>query len=543
MNAHSPNSSEPRTMENISAHRFTEGQPNLRRYQQARWDEPVIFELSQPGERAMLTPELEPAIEAAAHDVLFTLPPGMRRTKPPALPELSQNRVLRHYLRLSQETLGADFNVDVGQGTCTMKYNPKVNEHLARDARMSELHPLQDESTVQGILRVMHEMEGVLKEVSGMDAVSLQPRSGSQAIYANIAMIRAWFESRGEAGERDEIITTIFSHPSDAACAKVLGYKVITLYPDAQGYPDLAAMQAAVGPRTAALIITNPEDTGIFNAKIREFVAAAHSVGALACYDQANANGLLGITRAREAGFDLCHFNLHKTFSTPHACGGPAVGACAVTQDLAPFLPRPRVVKEADGRYRIDQGDAQSIGKVAAFMGTAGIVLRAYAWVMNLGAAGLREVAEIAVLNNNYMMSQLLKIRGLTAPYAPGKRRIEQVRYSWAELCAETGVHSGDIGLRAADYGVHYWTSHHPYVVPEPATIEPTESYSRADLDEFAQIMSRVADEARSDPELVRSAPHNCPTRRVDESYLEDPKRWAITWRAWKRKLAEHGVD
>ncbi|MCV2369625.1 aminomethyl-transferring glycine dehydrogenase subunit GcvPB [Roseateles oligotrophus] len=532
----------PVNMENISAHRFTDGKPNLRRYQQARWDEPVIFELSQPGERALLTPELEPAIEAAAHDVLFTLPPGMRRKLAPALPELSQNRVLRHYLRLSQETLGADFNVDVGQGTCTMKYNPKVNEHLARDARMSELHPLQDESTVQGILHVMHEMEGVLKEVSGMDAVSLQPRSGSQAIYANLAMIRAWFEARGEAGERDEIITTIFSHPSDAACAKVLGYKVITLYPDAEGYPDLAAMQAAVGPRTAALIITNPEDTGIFNAKIREFVAAAHGVGALACYDQANANGLLGITRAREAGFDLSHFNLHKTFSTPHACGGPAVGACAVTAALAPFLPRPVIVKEPDGRYRIEQGGERSIGKVAAFMGTASIVLRAYAWVMNLGAAGLREVAEIAVLNNNYMMAQLLKIRGLSAPYAPGKRRIEQVRYSWAELCAETGVHSGDIGLRAADYGVHYWTSHHPYVVPEPATIEPTESYSRADLDEFAQIMSRVADEARADPEMLRSAPHNCPTRRIDESCLDDPKRWAITWRGWQRKLAEHGV-
>ena len=526
-------------MDNISAHRFTAGKPNLRRYHQARWDEPLIFELSQPGERALLVPELEPGLAAATQDALAQLPPGMRRATAPALPELSQNRVLRHYLRLSQENLGADLNVDVGQGTCTMKYNPKINEQLARDARMSELHPLQDESTVQGILQVMHAMEQVICEVSGMDAVSLQPRSGSQAIYANIAMMRAWFEARGESEQRDEIITTIFSHPSDAACAKVLGYKVITLYPDADGYPDLDAMKAAVGPRTAALIITNPEDTGIFNPKIAEFVAAAHAVGALACYDQANANGLLGITRAREAGFDLCHFNLHKTFATPHACGGPAVGACAVTAALAPFLPRPRIVKEAD-RYRIDAGDAQSIGKVAAFMGTASIVLRAYAWVMNLGADGLREVAEVAVLNNNYIMSQLLKIEGLAAPYAQGKRRIEQVRYSWAALCEATGVSSGDIGLRAADYGTHYWTSHHPYVVPEPATIEPTEAYSRADLDEFVQIMAQVAHEARTTPELVRSAPHNCPTKRVHDEYLEDPKRWAITWRAWQRKIAEH---
>jgi len=528
-------------MEDISAHRFTAGRANLRRYQQAHWDEPVLFELSQPGERALLLPECEPAVAAAGARAVACLPAGMRRAAAPALPELSQNRLLRHYLRLSQENLGADLNVDVGQGTCTMKYNPKVNEQLARDPRMSELHPLQHESTVQGLLQVMHEMEGVIREVSGMDAVSLQPRSGSQAIYANIAMIRAWFEARGEGAQRDEIVTTIFSHPSDAACAKVLGYKVITLYPDADGYPDLDALKAALGPRTAALVITNPEDTGIFNPKIAEFVAAAHAAGALACYDQANANGLLGITRAREAGFDLCHFNLHKTFATPHACGGPAVGACAVTAALAPFLPRPRVVKDG-AHYRIDAGDERSIGKVAAFMGTASIVLRAYAWVMNLGADGLREVAEVAVLNNNYMMAELLKIPGLSAPYAAGKRRIEQVRYSWQQLCEDTGVSSGDIGLRAADYGTHYWTSHHPYVVPEPATIEPTEAYSRADLDEFVQIMARVAQEAREQPELLRSAPHQCASRRVQDDYLEDPKRWAITWRAWRRKLAEHGA-
>lgn len=529
-------------MENISAQRFTDGKPNLRRYRQARWDEPLIFELSQSGERAMLVPELEPAIAAAGQQALEQLPPGMRRARAPALPELSQNRVLRHYLRLSQENLGADLNVDVGQGTCTMKYNPKINEQLARDPRMSQLHPLQHESTVQGILHVMYQMELVLREISGMDAVSLQPRSGSQAIYANIAMIRAWFEARGEAGRRDEIITTIFSHPSDAACAKVLGYKVITLYPDAAGYPDLAAMQAAAGPHTAALVITNPEDTGIFNPRIADFVAAAHAVGALACYDQANANGLLGITRAREAGFDLCHFNLHKTFATPHACGGPAVGACAVTAALAPFLPRPRIVLDGE-RYRIDQGQTQSIGKVAAFMGVASVVLRAYAWVMSLGAEGLREVAEVAVLNNNYMMSQLLKIPGLAAPYAAGKRRIEQVRYSWEQLGSQTGVGSADIGLRAADYGTHYWTSHHPHLVPEPATIEPTEAYSRADLDEFVQIIAQVAQEARSTPELVLGAPHNCASSRVRDEYLQDPGLWAMTWRAWQRKLAEHGAS
>mgnify|MGYP003576010675 CR=1 FL=1 len=523
-------------MVNIAAHRQ---QP--RRYHQARWDEPVIFELSQPGERGILVPEVEAEIAQAAPDPLQGLPASMRRQRPPALPEMSQNRVLRHYLRLSQETLGADLNVDVGQGTCTMKYNPKINDQLARQSAMTELHPRQPEDSVQGILAVMHRLEGMLREVSGMDAVSLQARGGSQAIFANMALVRAWHESRGEAGQRDEVITTIFSHPSDAACAKLVGYKVITLYPDADGYPDLAALRAAVSPRTAALVITNPEDTGIFNSRIGEFVDVVHAAGGLCVYDQANANGLLGIARAREAGFDLCHFNLHKTFATPHACGGPAVGAVCCTAEIEPFLPGPRIRFE-DGRYRLAEGGPQSIGKISSFAGAAPIMLRAYAWIMNLGGEGLRMVSEIAVLNNNYMMHQLLKIEGMDAPYAQGRRRIEQVRYSWAGLTEATGVSSEDIGLRAADFGVHYWTSHHPYLVPEPATIEPTESYSRADLDEFIGVMRHVAGEARSDPERVRTAPHNCPVHRVQAEMLDDPARWAITWRAYRRKLGERGL-
>jgi glycine dehydrogenase subunit 2 len=528
------------TQQDITRQRSVDARPKLRRFHQARWDEPIIFELSREGERGILVPEVEDEIRDEVGDVLATLPEKMRRKQPPKLPELSQPQVLRHYVRLSQENLGTDLNVDVGQGTCTMKYSPKINDQLARMPKMTEVHPLQDEETVQGILEIMHRFEHMLKEISGMDRFSLQPAAGSAAIYTNVSMIRAYFASRGEARQRDEVITTIFSHPSNAACARTAGFKVITLYPDEDGYPDLDALKAAVSERTAALMITNPEDTGIFNPRIEEFVQVVHAAGGLCSYDQANANGILGITRAREAGFDLCHFNLHKTFSSPHGCGGPGGGASGVTEELARFLPVP--VIEFDGeKYYLDYDRPDSIGVLRPFYGYAPVILRAYAWVMSLGAEGLKEVAEIAALNNNYLLKKMLEIPGVSAPYAKGKRRIEQVRYSWEELAGETEVHSEEIGLRAADFGVHYWTSHHPFVVPEPCTLEPTESYSKDELDEYAAILAHVADEARTNPDMVKTAPHNSTIHSIDHTPLDDPAQWAMTWRAYLRKVRAEG--
>lgn len=525
-------------MRDITALRNAEGVPRLRRFHQAQWDEPIVFELSAPGERGVLVPESDPGVRRAVGDVAASLPRSVLRKTPPRLPEISQNRVLRHYVRLSQENLGADLNIDVGQGTCTMKYSPKVNDQLARLPEIADLHPLQPEETVQGILEIMYRFEGFLKAISGMDAFSLQPGAGSPAIYANVSMIRAYHASHGEASRRREIITTIFSHPSNAACAKTAGFDVVTIHPDADGYPDLKALKAAVSERTAGLLITNPEDTGIFNPRIREFVDAVHEVGGLCAYDQANANGILGITRAREAGFDLCHFNLHKTFSTPHGCGGPAGAAIGVRRPLARFLPVPLVT--FDGRrYHLDYDRPDSIGKIRPWYGVAPVILRAYAWVMSLGGEGLREVAKTAVLNNNYLLKKMLEIPGVQAPYAKGKRRIEQVRYSWEELCRETRVHSEDLGLRAADFGVHYWTSHHPWIVGEPCTLEPTESYSKADLDEYVAILRHVAEEARTSPERVRTAPHSSTVHRVDHAPLDDPAQWAMTWRAYRRKVRE----
>jgi glycine dehydrogenase subunit 2 len=524
------------TQHDITRHRTTDGRPNVRRFHQARWDEPIIFELSREGQRGVLVPEVEEGIRQVVGDVLADLPDALRRREPPALPELSQPQVVRHYLRLSQENLGTDLNVDVGQGTCTMKYNPKINDRLAGSPKVADLHPLQDESTVQGILEIMARFEQILKEISGMDRFSLQPAAGSAAIYVNASIIRAYHAWRGESDRRDEIITTIFSHPSDAACARTAGFKVITLYPDEDGYPDLDALKAAVSERTAGLMITNPEDTGIFNPRIAEFVDVVHAAGGLCAYDQANANGILGITRAREAGFDLCHFNLHKTFSAPHGCGGPGSGVSGATEELARFLPLPLVAFDGE-RYYLDYDRPDSIGKMGPFYGNVPVILKAYAWVMSLGAEGLREVAEVAVLNNNYLLHKMLQIDGLSAPYARGKRRIEQVRYSWDELCQETGVRSEQIGLRAADFGVHYWTSHHPYIVPEPCTLEPTESYSKEELDEYAAVLAHVAQEARTNPDVVRTAPHNSTIHTIEHEPFDDPTQWATTWRAYRKKV------
>ena len=509
--------------------------PALRRFHQASWDEKIIFELTTPGERGVLVSRPEAAVTAAVGDVVADLPAGLRREKQAALPEMGQMRVLRHYLRLSQENLSADLNVDVGQGTCTMKYSPKVNDALIRTTKLVDMHPLQDEADAQGVLQLIFDLERMIAEISGMHSVSLHTSGGSTAIWTNIAMIRAFHESNGEGDQRDEVITTIFSHPSNAATAKAAGYKVITLYPDADGYPDADALRAVIGPQTAAIMITNPEDTGIFNPRVKEWVDLAHSVGALASYDQANANGILGITRARDAGFDVCHFNLHKTFSTPHACGGPGAGANAVSEALAPFLPGPIVEKVGD-RYTLNADRPQSIGKVAPFYGVVPNLVRAYSWIMALGAEGLRAVAEIAVLNNNYLMKRILEIPGASAPYAEGRRRIEQVRYSWQELFEETGISSEEIGVRASDFGMHYWTSHHPYVVPQPFTLEPTESYTMAELDEYAGVLAEVAREARETPEVVRTAPHNQTVHHTHHDDLDDPERWAITWRMYQRK-------
>jgi glycine dehydrogenase subunit 2 len=501
-----------------------------------RWHEPIIMDLGTPGERGVLPPAAEEEVKQAVGPAESILPAELLRGDLPKWPEVSQPQVVRHFLRLSQETMGCDVNIDLGLGTCTMKYSPKVNEVLARGPKMADVHPWQDEETMQGLLEIVYRFSKILSEISGMDEFTFQPGGGAQGIFTNACMIRAFHEANGEAKQRDEIITTMFSHPVDAATPAVAGYHLVTLYPDENGYPDLEALKAAVGPRTAAIQMTNPEDTGIFNPRVKEYTDLVHSVGGLCSIDQANANGILGITRARDLGFDMCHFNLHKTFSAPHGSMGPACGAVGVRKDLARFLPKPTVGYDGS-KYFLNYDIPDSIGKVRGFFGNLEVVLKSYAWAMTMGPDGIKTAAQTAVLNNNYLANLLAQVRGVEIMYAEGKRRLQEVRYSWEPLKEETGVTTDDIARRVVDFGVdNYFTSHVPWVVPQPFTLEPAESYSKEDLDEYVAIIRRVSDEAYSNPDIVTSAPHRSSCTLMNEAKLTHPNNVFTTWRAWQKR-------
>jgi glycine dehydrogenase subunit 2 len=370
-----------------------------------------------------------------------------------------------------------------------------------------------------------------------MDRFCMHFGGGSQALLGIATAIRGWVDAKGESQTRDEIITTIFSHPTNPAVAKLKGFKVITIYPDKNGLPDYEAMKAAVSSRTAAFMVTNAEDTGIFNPRIREYTDMVHSAGGLCSYDQANANGLFGVTRAREAGFDICFYNLHKTFSSPHGCGGPGSGVIGVREELLPFMPGPLVGRDArQDRYFLEQGGTGEDLRVKEYYGVLPAMVRAYAWIMSLGSEGLKEVSRVCVLNNNYFLKKVLEMPGTSAPYAEGKPRMEQVRFSLQRLREETGCGIADVQNRIFDFGLHIWTSHEPFIVPEPFTLEPTESYSKDELDEYLAALRHIIHEAYTTPEVLKEAPHRSCVHHIDHDYFDDPQKWAITWRAYRKK-------
>lgn len=515
-----------------------ESNSKVRDFQQAKWDEEIIYELSVEGERGILVPKAEKEIVDQVGDGVSKIPENMKRDGLANLPEVNQKRVLMHFLRLSQQTLGGNINIEIGQGTCTLKYNPKINDILANSDKMAELHPLQDPSTAQGALEVIYKMDLMMREISGMDHFTLQPGGGSQATMLMASIIREYHRQRGEEEQRDEIITTIYSHPSDSAAPALKGYKIIHIAADEYGRPDYEAFKEAISERTAGFIVANPEDTGIFNPRVKEFTKLITEAGGLNCYDQANANGLFGVARAKDAGFDMCYFNLHKSFATPHGCGGPGSGAVGVIKELRDYLPKPLV--EFDGeKYYFDYDLKNSIGKVRVFNGTPQVVLKAYSWLMSLGSEGLYEVGKVAALNNVYLNKKFLEHKGIALPFKAETQRIEQARYTIEKLTEDTGVTTGDIQLRVMDYGMHIWASHHPFYIAEPITLEPTESPSKVDLDEYVRTVHHIFDEAYENPEKVKGAPYRSSIHQVDESGMDDPEKWAPSWRVYLRKTAE----
>lgn len=507
----------------------------LRVYHAPVWDEPIVMELGRPGARGQIfgAPEREVVVEVGDADDL--IPAAMRREDRPALPEMSEFEVQRHYLHLSQETLGM-MGISLF-GTCTMKYNSRLGEVLAARPELSEVHPLQHPDTLQGVLEIIHGLDLILRDLSGMDQFVFQPGGGADAAYTHAAVTRAYFSARGELAGRDEIITSIQAHPCNPATAAAAGFKVITLPLEENGYPSLEALKAAVSDRTAALMIGNPDDMGIYNPDIKEWVRVVKEAGGLCFYDHANFNGMMGKLCARELGFDACMFMLHKTFGAPKGGGGPAVGAYGCSAELAPHLPTPVIMSEG-GRYHLDEDRPQSSGKIREFWGNVPQVVKAYAWARAMGAEGINEGSDLSVLANNYMDKKIGEIRGVEKSH-PGltQWRMEMTRWGLGPMKEETGVGTVDVANRMADYGIDpWWMSHEPWVVAEPFTPEAGELWSIEDIDTWIAVLAKISEEAYTNPELVTTAPHNQAIKQLKGEALEDPDSWAITWRAYLRK-------
>lgn len=469
--------------------------------------QPTLFELSRPGRGGGKIPH-PPA------GALDRIPPGALRANAPALPELSEPDVVRHYVNLS--TL--NYSVDSGfypLGSCTMKFNPKLNEWAARLPGFAGLHPMAPDALAQGTLELLWELEAMLAEISGMEAVTLQPAAGAHGELAGILMIRAYHRSRGDLG-RTDVLVPDSSHGTNPATASMAGFRTITIPSAADGGVDLEAFRAALGPKTAAIMITNPSTLGLFERQIGELLEATHAAGALAYMDGANLNAILGRFRPGEAGFDVMHFNTHKTFSTPHGGGGPGAGPVGVRANLVPFLPSPRVLRDGDGAFRLERAGERptSIGRMRSFVGSTGVLVRAYAYLRAHGASGLREVSDDAVLAANY-----LKARLSSAYLVPFQRACKhEFVASAADIKHRTGVRTLDIAKRLIDKGYHPPTIYFPLTVEEGMLIEPTETESLATLDGFVDALLEIAREAETEPDTVKSAPHNAPVRRLDEA-------------------------
>ncbi|WP_461206260.1 aminomethyl-transferring glycine dehydrogenase subunit GcvPB [Clostridium sp. DL1XJH146] len=465
----------------------------------------LIFEISKDERKAYSLPECD-VLDVAIDELID---PSLLRESDLGLPQVSEPQLMRHYTLLSNN----NFGVDTGfypLGSCTMKYNPKINEDMASSSNFVNIHPYQKEETVQGSLELMYNLSSMFAEITGMDEVSLQPAAGAHGELSSLMIIKAYLETKGEK-HRNRIIVPDSAHGTNPASASVAGFQVVEIKSNKDGSINIEALKEALDENTAGLMLTNPSTLGIFEENIKEIATLVHAAGALLYYDGANMNAIMGIARPGDMGFDVVHLNAHKTFSTPHGGGGPGSGPIGVKKELIPYLPVPIIEKNED-KYSLNYDKPLSIGKVKSFYGNFGVLVRAYTYILSMGAEGLRAASETAVLNANYMMNSLKE--HYTLPI--DKTCMHEFVLSGSGLL-ETGTTTIDVAKRLLDYGYHPPTIYFPLIVDSAMMIEPTESETLETLDEFIKTMIKIAKEAKENPDLLKNAPHNTPVRRLDE--------------------------
>ena len=467
--------------------------------------QPLIFEIRRPGRKAYSLPECDVPVKPPEE----ILGKGFLRVKELELPEVSELDAVRHFTKISQRNHGVDSGF-YPLGSCTMKYNPKVNEVVSRYDGFTNLHPYQPEETVQGAMKLMYNLGGMLSEITGMDRFTLQPSAGAHGELTGLMIIRAYHKNNGDS-KRNKIIVPDSAHGTNPASASVAGFDVLEVKSNEKGLVDLESLKSLMSDEIAGFMLTNPNTLGLFDENILKISEIVHKAGGLMYYDGANANAILGITRPGDMGFDVVHLNLHKTFSTPHGGGGPGSGPVGVKKHLADFLPVP-VIEEKNNKYFFDYKKPLSIGKVRSFYGNFGVCIRAYAYILSMGPEGLKSVAENAVLNANYIAANL-KDRY----YMPFNRKCMHECVLSGDLQKKNGVSTLDIAKRLLDFGYHPPTTYFPLIVSEAIMIEPTECESKETLDGFVAAMRQIADEAENNAEMVNSAPHTTIVSRLDE--------------------------
>lgn len=498
-------------------------------YHQAKWDEPIIFEVGRTGRIGFKLSKLDqtPSLGEGFDE-------SHRRRGILRLPQLSEVEIVRHYTRLSEMSVGVD-TVFYPLGSCTMKYNPKINDLISRLFEARSVHPEQEASTIQGSLRLMYELSKWIAEITGTHSITLQPAAGAHGELTGCLIVRAFHQFNNELN-RLEMIIPDSSHGTNPSSAAMAGFKVLVIPTRNDGSVDLEALIDVVSEKTAGLMLTNPNTLGLFESDILEITKTVHEVGGLLYYDGANLNAILGKTRPGDMGFDVVHVNVHKTFATPHGGGGPGSGPVGVTEELDKFLPLP--VIDFDGNeYSLNYDRPNSIGKVQGYYGNFGVLVKAYAYILSMGPKGLERAAELAVLNANYLARKISRIEGFSLTHDPNRPRKHECVISCEKLKNDTNIGAGEVVKRLMDFGIHPPTVYFPLIVSEALMIEPTETATLEDLDNLVEVIKIISKEAYQNPSQIIQAPFKTTSRRIDEVKASHPRTMCFSWRMLEKRV------